>query len=262
MPEEEIDKAVRLEATQVCPFSVDESTVDFHVVNNGCGRSSQGAGEGVKHVSGLMVAAMNRCIRSQQELIERAGRDCVLVDVDGLALLNGLNACGEEAGEGPLGVLDIGATYTTVALRPPGAIPFVRDLPHGGAAIIARVAESCDLSRSTVENLLFNGNDFSAKFRDIAPVFNEACDSLVNSVGETIRYYENHEKEPIARLHVAGGFAGAKGLLRRMGKRLGREFVLWDPMETLERTPALGNAGLSEGGPAFAVATGLALRPM
>ena len=77
LPLEEIGPAVELEASQICPFSTDESTFDYQVTSNDA-----------RKTRGFWVAANNSLIRSTRHLVHEAGLRCAMIDVAGLALLN------------------------------------------------------------------------------------------------------------------------------------------------------------------------------
>jgi len=70
MAEAELESAVMLEADQVCPFSVEKSTVDYQLVP-----------DGEQSTRGVLVAATNELINSRQQLVKSASLNCVLMDV-------------------------------------------------------------------------------------------------------------------------------------------------------------------------------------
>jgi type IV pilus assembly protein PilM len=105
LPVQETEGAVSLEADQLCPFNTEDGVVDYQLI---C--------DGDDSVSGVLVAATNRVIRKKVQLAKRASLSCVLMDVDGLALLN----CFMECEKGECGQA---AAILNVASRPgaPGA---------------------------------------------------------------------------------------------------------------------------------------------
>src|SRR4030042_1835537 len=103
-----LEGAIRLEASQVCPFNVDDGVVDYQLIQNGPAEDC---------VSGVVVAATNDVVKRKVRIVEQCSLNCVLMDVDGLALLNCLAETKNEAF--PLtssAILDVGASSTTLAV--------------------------------------------------------------------------------------------------------------------------------------------------
>ena len=96
LPRHQLASAVELEAAQVCPFEVSEATVSYHVLQ---APSAKGAKppDG-QRIRGFFAAAETRSFSSDRSLCERGDTSCVLMDVDGLALLNCLEACKQLQG--------------------------------------------------------------------------------------------------------------------------------------------------------------------
>ena len=160
LPSEEIEGAVALEASQICPFSTDESTLDYQVT------SSDG-----KKTRGFWVAANNGLIHTTRELVHEAGLHCSLIDVDGLALLNCLANMPDGGGEaddgvivppptitarGEAAILDVGGACTTVAIRDQAGRPFVRDIASGSDDILRRIAADTGVSLEVARTALLN----------------------------------------------------------------------------------------------------------
>ena len=80
LPLEEIEGAVLLEAGQVCPFNVDDASVDYQLIY-----------DGEDNVNGVLVAATNKLMNRKNQLAKDASLNNVLMDVDGLSLLNCFN---------------------------------------------------------------------------------------------------------------------------------------------------------------------------
>ncbi|GAI34664.1 unnamed protein product, partial [marine sediment metagenome] len=118
-----------LEASQVCPFNVNDSVVDYHLVS-----------DGHNAVQGILVAATEKLIRKKDTLAGQAFLKTVLIDVDGLALLNCLRECEKPEAGKTLAVLNVGNSYTTLAIIGNDNLPFVRDIAYAGNSIIEKIA--------------------------------------------------------------------------------------------------------------------------
>lgn len=246
---EELDGAVQLEASQVCPFMVEEAVVDYHVVSH----HENG-------VEGILVAATRDCVQAKREVIKHSSLQNVLMDVDGLAVLNCFT--GGRAYSGPATALfNIGGRFTNSVIIDEEGIPVVRDVCRGAESIIARTAADTDLTDAQVRAYLF-GDGQEGMDELIAPVLERACGELLSEMNNTLRYYAARDDEGVVeQIFLTGGFARGRGVGETLDAHLPGQVRVWNPMEHYpcegdkrSRTVLEQKAGL------FAVAIGLALR--
>lgn len=252
LPSEEIESAVMLEATQVCPFNAEDITIDYQLVRNG-----------KENVCGILVAATNELINSKVEFAKEATIDCVLMDVDGLALLNCLNGCEKGDARQTTAILNVGNSHTTLAIMSgegKQALPFIRDVAFAGNDIAEAVANESDMSPETVKEIVLG--DAKDKQPELNNSLEKACEGLIVDVTETLRYYATQEKSNhVEKIFVCGGFAAVKGFVELLDKRFPATVELWNPFEKIGCTAGQAcEKMLQEDGPRMAVAAGLAMR--
>jgi len=125
LPEEDIAGAVSLEAAQVCPFNADQAAVDYQLISNGDDKTR-----------GILVAATNILMESKMQFVKEAGLHCVLMDIDGLALLNCFHGLSNVSEKSKAAILNVGDLYTTLAVMGDDGWPFIRDTACAGDDII------------------------------------------------------------------------------------------------------------------------------
>ena len=254
LSQDEIDSAIHLEAAQVCPFNADDAAVDYQLIDND-----------KDNVRGILVAATNELINNKTVLAKQASVDCVLMDVDGLALLNCLSECEKDIAEQTSAILSVGCSYTTLAIlggRDGQALPFIRDVSYAGNDIVKAIAAENDMSEEAVKEILFSGKNATERPNAFEESFEKACDKLIVDVTETLRYYTAQDKSSfVEKVFVCGGFAVIEGLVDLLDRHLPSKIVLWNPFEKLEcEADKSCEKILHEDGPAMAVAAGLAMR--
>jgi len=280
LPPEEIEGAVLLEASQVCPFNSGDSAVDYQLISDGDDKTR-----------GVLVAATNALIKSRIQLVEEASLKCVLMDIDGLALLNCFNGAlnGNQKSQSgsfksktlepsvptpaetsngvgqAVAILNVGSSYTTLAIMGDDGWPFIRDITYAGDDIIKQIATENGMSTEAVKGIL-SGDSAPAKTQ-FYDSLKKACQKLIVDVAETFRYYAAHEKSTLVdKILVCGGFALAKGFVELLNSRLSAEAVLWNPFDKIRCDAGCNPRGiiqkniLQKNGPAMAVAAGLAMR--
>jgi len=278
LPPEEIQEAVILEAAQVCPFNVEDGVVEYRLIPNG-----------EDNVSGVLVAATNKVIKSKSRLVVKASLNNTLMDVDGLALLNcfeGLSFS-EESQNGDAGeheepqasqataILNVGSSYTTLAIMGGDNLPFIRDMTHAGNNIVEQIVTECGVPPEIVSGVLTGREDSSQSQLEpgvpasagMAPLLEQglasACQKLIMDVTDTLRYYTAQEAKSaiVKKIFVCGGFALTKGFIELLDSRLPAKVVLWNPFDKIHYDAERHYRDiLKKNGPAMAVAAGLAMR--
>ena len=255
LPAEEIPAAVRLEAEQVCPFNIADSTVDYQLIP-----------DGNNSLCGVLVAATNKLINEKVRCAENASLKTVLMDVDALALLNCFNGltnrqqkpCPDRA----TAILDVGSSHTNLAIMGKEYLPFVRDIAYAGNDITKAIANEHNVSTEIVADVLAGRETPGQPELELRESLARACQKLITDVTETLRYYTTQEKSaPVEKLLVCGSFAMVKGFVELLDSKLAVPAILWNPLENIPwDTEQAAIESLRENGPAMAVATGLAMR--
>jgi type IV pilus assembly protein PilM len=248
---EEIEGAVLLEAAQVCPFNIDNSTVDYQLIP-----------DGEDNVCGVFVAATNKQIKRKSRLAEDASLNSVLMDIDGLALLNCFSKYEQAQTGRTTAILNVGSSFTNLAITGDNSLPFIRDIAYAGNDIIREIAIE-NKSRPETINRILSGSENSGKTQlEISGGLEKACRKLIVDVTETLRYYAAQEKSAVVKkLFVCGGFALVKGFVELLDNQLPAAVELWNPFDKMDC-----DAGkqcrdiIQKSGPAMAVAAGLAMR--
>jgi len=254
IPDEQIERAIMLEAKQVCPFNTDQVAVDYRLIPDGEGKTR-----------GYLVVATDRLIKSMVRLADRAHLNCALMDVDGLALLNCFNELEKPEKNHGTAILNIGSNCTTFTVEGEGGWPFIRNLGYAGDSIIEGIAAENEMTPDAVK-AMFAG-DPKEVTANIQGSFKRACDRLITDIVKTVRYYGAQERSSdIRKILVCGGFALFGELVKILEGSLPMDVKLWNPFEKMRCHVGRNHRGilvksiLRKNGPAMAVAAGLAMR--
>ncbi len=259
MEAEEIDKAVLSEAEQACPFEQGQFIVDYQLFNNSSGSMSGSGNSQDSEIRGMLAAATMDFVGHKSQLVKAASLNCVLMDVDGLALLNCFSECERPEGTDATAVICVGSKFTNFAILSGDGIPFVRDISHAADEIINTVANKHNVSSQVVRDILNGSSD--KKIAEFKGSMESACERLTGDIAQTLRYYIAQEGQGVGRIFVCGGFARAKGFIELLNRQLPTEAVLWNPLEKMRfDSAAPGTEIVKEHGCGLALAAGLAMR--
>ena len=246
---EDVEGAVLLEAAQVCPFNAEQAAIDYQIIPNGNNKTQ-----------GVLVAATNMLMTNKLQLVKEAGLKCVMMDIDGLALLNCLNGLVDEQERIGTAILNVGGSCTTLAIMGEGNWPFIRDTNFAGDEILRQMTAGNDMTQEALRAMLFVENPETQT--EVGDSLEKASAELIADVSETLRFYAAQKKStPIKRIFVCGGFARARRFVELLGRRLGTDVLLWNPLDSMQCGASDKSKNVYKTvGPAMAVATGLAMR--
>ena len=252
LQQDELEGAVMLEASQVCPFSVDDGQVDFFITS-----------QDETNVEGILVAATNKVIERKRQLTKKANMNCVMVDVDGFALLNCLYQLTKCERNSIQSVLKIGASYSSLIIIDGTKVPFSRDIPFGCNDMYKKISEICNVPVEQVKDVLYSDTEEAVMVRsELIEPLKEACSKLITDITETIRFYAAQKKSALVEnVFVCGEISQIKEFIELLGNNLPSATVAWNPFEKIE---CVGDEGCKElvnkKGTMLAVAAGFALR--
>ncbi len=259
---EEVASAVHLEALQVCPFDISQSTLDYQLIGAEAAESrdpEQGASQPIP-TQGILTVATQASIQKRQKFIQKAGARCALIDVEGLALLNARKTLADQPDQ-TQAILHVGHQYSIVAILPPTGLPFVRDIAFAGRLIFEMISQRTHHDSQNVSQMLHTPDAVQAPVQN---AFDEAVQHLADEIRETLHYYSVQQAQyPVRQIALTGGFSLTKGFIERLNRGLGRfTAVPWNPLHDLEETNGSLPENIKAYGPGFAVAIGLALRSL
>jgi type IV pilus assembly protein PilM len=260
---ERLEGAVMAEAADVCPFNIRQNCFDYQLVGAGS-QSSSGKTmlAGTTGGSGIMVAATNVVVNDRRQMVEAAGLNCALMDVNGLAMTNLFNECEKAPADRSVVLLNVGNNSANMVIMGDKLLPFVRDFGHGGQDIVTSIARERGMTAEAVRKVLNKEECTPDMQLSVSQGMKTACIRLSRDIAETLRYHMTQEKSgPVDAVYVCGGFALADGFVAAISSLLNLQGRLWNPFVRIP--PAVNSKGLDvleTKGPAFIVAAGLAMR--
>lgn len=253
---DEVADAVMFEAAQICPFDIRSSVVDYQLIDTdetGYSRSRKKK-KVYPDIKGILAVAAKEEVSAKRILAKEALLKCVLMDSEGLALLNCLEKYIADNEELPVAVIDIGMSLITVAALGADGLPFIRNLSCCGKDIIDHISKGCGINADQVEHKLSGGKGLGG--------IDHACERLVHDINETLTYYSvNHGGDAIKHVYLCGGFSLSDSLVKVLVGGITSEVSVWNPFLRMDcdDNPVAGDL-LRDCGAAFVVAAGLAMR--
>ncbi len=257
MNRDELNTAMKYEAGKYIPFSLEDVVLDCQPLMGGVAEGRMGA-----EMKVLLVAVKRDHILSHVGQLSQAGYHSSIVDVDAFALGNAFNFARSQSGQGNsennVGIVDIGATKTSINVCCSGASLFTREVYLGGNDFTNAISRHRGLNFFEAEGFKM---DTSTDETELASSINLTLEELCNEIQMSFDYFENQFDAHVGEVLLTGGGSQMKGLSSGLSERFGRSTEIWNPLSEIEiKGSNLDEATLASVGPRMAVAVGLASR--
>jgi type IV pilus assembly protein PilM len=248
---EELDTNVEFEAKQVIPESLENVNLDYQVVNYL---------DGGNKIEVLMVAVRKEIVESYTDVIEQAGLFPAIMDVDYFAMESMYETNYPQTAGEVIGLIHIGARYTSMNVLCNGISTFTGDLPVGGEEFTDSLRRELRISSEAAETLKVTGM-LDGKSPDVEALLRPTCESLAEEIRRTLSLYGAvASEEGIRTIYVSGGSAKIPGLCELLENRLGVPVRPAEPFRSFSLAKNIDSGYLDELAPLFAVGAGLAIR--
>src|SRR3990170_6770730 len=204
--------ALKFEASNVIPASMDELVFDYKIIKKSVSASSalspQTPRQNVQEI--LYVAAFKNIAESYARVLRLAGLDPIALDAEALSIARSLIKVYNK--DEAVLIIDIGAKQTALSIFDQDGIRFSRDLPMAGDFFTKIIATKLKMSWDQAENVKITcGLDLDCEDGRILLVLQQSLEKIAQEVIKGIRYYENEIGRKVARGVLVGGSANLTG---------------------------------------------------
>jgi len=214
VPDSEIDGAVRLQAPDVIPFSIDRALISARALEETVGPN----GLPIRRV--LVAAAHRDLVDPLVQIVTAAGLNPVSVEPTSSAMIRALFDP-ETAIEGPEAIVAVGAGLTKVAVHENGVPHFVRTIAEGGDVVTAAIAGALGLPVADAEAIKLNLDESAPYSRAALGAARDASMSLIGELRSSIDYYATLTgRSPVRRVVVTGGGSRLSGFALQLQQQL------------------------------------------
>lgn len=252
-PEKELHEAIYAEAEQYIPYDIDDVNIDYQVL----GQSEFSA----EQVNVLIVAVKKDLVAEYIELIQKAGLNPKIIDVDTFALQNVYEILPYENREKITLLVDVGASKTSLNIIKANSSLMMRDTVSGTNQIIDEIRSQYEITideayQAANGELETIGTD---KIEDIAFKTAQSWCAEILEVVNTFEAGTNNEK--VEKIILSGGGAFSKGLQDTLLSELEADVSIMNPFEGLiVNESKFPDSFITKAAPLAPIAIGLALR--
>jgi type IV pilus assembly protein PilM len=251
----ELEANIEFEAQNIIPESLQNVNLDHQVLNEA---------EGGNKIDVLVVAVKKEIVNSYTDAIEDGGLTPAIMDVDYFALENMYESnYAADDHKGIVGLIHVGAQYTSITLLQNGVSTFTGDLPVGGDFFTANLARQLGITVEAAEALKTSGAWERKVQLDAEASLRSSSEELAEEVRRTVSLYgvvPSDDDDGLKSIFMSGGGAKLAGLRTLLGERMCVPVQLSEPFRGFTVNRDLNPDYLAEAAPYFAVAAGLSVR--
>lgn len=272
LSDEELAKAIRLEAGKHIPSPLNEVYLSWDVVlktskKGGIfdkskeksfeNKHSKSKDEKDDRIEVLLVAATKEEVLNYEDIVKRSGFKINSLELDIFSMSRSL--IGEDLGAHL--IIDIGSRVTNIILVDKGVVRINRSLSVGGNKITGAIKSSMNVTWSRAEKYKKKSRDFfsSREAVNVLPIFDSISSEAKRVLDEYGRKI-NKKDNVVSSVIVSGGTSMLLNIDRYFSDALGAKVVHGNPWKRVKVKNSALEERLHEISPAFSVAVGLALK--
>lgn len=253
MAEEQLQETIHFEAEQYIPFDISDVNLDFQILGEVESNPNQ--------MSVFLVAAKKEMVNDYINLVNLAGLNPCIVDVEAFALQN-VFELNYDFSEDNVALIDIGASKTSLNILKGNSSVFMRDVSLGCVQINQKIMSLLDCSYEQAEQFKHGDNPDRLSPEDL----NEIVSSVVTDWCTEIRraidfFYSTYPDDQIKRIVLSGGGANIAEFRDLLATEVAAEVEVIDPFRNLSiENKSFDPAFIKQIAPQAAICMGLAMR--
>ncbi|MDP2643632.1 MAG: type IV pilus assembly protein PilM [Desulfobacterales bacterium] len=252
MTENQLQETIHLEAEQHIPFDIKDVFLDFQILGENQSNPNQ------MHV--LLVAAKKEIINDYADVVQLAGLNPCLVDVDAFALQNSFEL-NYDLSEESVALIDIGASKTLINVVKNGDSLFLRDVSSGCGQIDQKIASAVNCSLEEAGDLKICENSDVISQEDVGQIVLSIANDWCLEIRRALDFfYSTNHDEHIERIVLSGGGANIKEFREILAEETAAAVETINPFRKFDIDRQIDPAYLEQMAPQAAICAGLAIR--
>jgi type IV pilus assembly protein PilM len=242
-------EVIKWEAEQHVPFDIKSVELDFQILDPN--------GGGIQ-MEVLLVAAKRELVDNKVGLLQDAGVEPVVIDVDAFALHNAFEFNYPDAQDGIVALVNVGHETTNVSILENGAPILTRDIPFGSRKIREDLQRERGLTAEQAEDVV-QGRESTA---DLEAFVQASADEVAVGIERASAFLMTRgDGNSVGRIFLSGGGARIPGMSQTLAQRMNVETEIVNPFERVPiRSGAADGISIEEAAPMLLLPLGLALR--
>ena len=253
MTEEQLQETINSEAEQYIPFDITDVNLDYQILGE--------TENNPNRMNVLLVAVKKEVVNSYVNLIQMAGLNPCVIDIDAFALQNifELNYAPEDEN---VALIDIGASKTSLNILKGNSSVFIRDVTLGCGLINRKIVSLIDCSYEEAEQLKYGDQPDRISPDDVKEIISSVTDGWCYEIRQALDFfYSTNPDDQIKRIILSGGGAYIKEFRELLTVETSSEVEIINPFKNIQIDEKKFDISyLKRIAPQAAISMGLAIR--
>lgn len=247
--EKNLDAVIPNEARKYIPIPITEVSLDWFIIPEKETYNETPVEKETINV--LVVAIRNETLDSYNKIVTNTGFVQKSFEIEIFATMR--SVLRREVA--PVMIVDVGTGFSSVFIAEYGVIRMFHAINRGSSYVTETIMRGMNVTFEKAEELKFN----AIRTPEVIPFITTGNQYLVSEVKRALLEYERENGRTVSKIILSGGGSSVFQFKDVVAKETGIETLLADPFSKVE-APEFLRPLLTESGPQFSVATGLALK--
>jgi len=253
MDEEQLQETIHFEAEQYIPFDISDVNLDFQILGQNETNPNQ--------MDVFLVAAKKEMVNDYVNLVNLAGLNPCIVDVEAFALQNTFEANYDNAGDN-VALIDIGASKTSLNILKGNNSVFMRDVSLGCMQINQKIISLIDCSYDEAEQLKYSEGTDRLSADDLKGIISSVVSDWCTEIRRALDFfYSTYPDDQIRRIILSGGGANIAEFRQLLSVEASAQVETINPFRNIfVDNDRFDPDFIKQIGPQAAITAGLAIR--
>jgi type IV pilus assembly protein PilM len=253
MAEQQLQETIHFEAEQYIPFDISDVNLDFQIL----GENETNPGQ----MSVFLVAAKKEMVNDYINLVNLAGLNPCIVDVEAFALQNTFEANYDIQNDN-IALIDIGASKTSLNILKGSSSVFMRDVSLGCGQINQKIMSLIDCSFEEAEQLKHGDQPDRLTPDDLKGIISTVVSDWCTEIRRALDFfYSTYPEDQIKKIVLSGGGANIVEFRQLLAAEASAEVETINPFKNFNvDAKSFDNSFIRQIAPQAAISMGLAMR--
>lgn len=223
MSEAQLQETIHFEAEQYIPFDISDVNLDFQILGENETNPNQ--------MSVLLVAAKKEMVNDYINLVQMAGLNPCIIDVDAFALQN-IFEINYALKDENVALIDIGASKTSLNILKGNVSVFMRDVSLGCGQINQKIVGLVDCSFEDAEQIKLGEQTERISRENLLEIVTSVVSDWCTEIRRALDFfYSTYPDDQIKRIILSGGGANIKDFRRLLAAETSAEVETINPFD-------------------------------
>jgi type IV pilus assembly protein PilM len=222
--EDQLQDTIHFEAEQYIPFDINDVNLDFQILGENENNPNQ--------MNVLLVAAKKEMVNDYVSLVELAGLEPKIIDVDAFSLQNVFELNYDPSPDENVALIDIGASKTSLNILKGDNSVFMRDVSLGCGQINQKIASLIDCSIEEAEAIKFGEGSDNISPEDLSDIISSVVADWCTEIRRALDFfYSTYPDDQIKKIVLSGGGGNIQELRQLLAVETSAEVNTINPFQ-------------------------------